>query len=314
MLSLSKHNCYSPLLKEREYNGNKYHLHYCYDCACKLFPEIPDKKFALNPATNRSKFLFEIRDEDFKVVTDKICLRTQDYYIQKFGQEEGLKKWNSYCKKQAQTNTFEYKNKKFGWTKEQFTNYNKKRSCTLQNFIERHGEELGKEKWNEYIQKQRYTTSLEYFIEKYGIKKGTQKFMNFSLARQGLYSHSMICDEFCSKLIQNFPDNKIICHYKNENEFCVDKKYFVDYYDQTLNIVVEFYGDYWHYNPQFYNSDYNDFDKVKQKWESDNNRIKYIEDYLQTKVFIIWENDYRKEPDKIINNLVDKIKSYKNML
>ena len=311
LLSLSKHSKYSSILREpRVYNNHEYHLHYCYDCACKRFPEIKDKKFPLSPASNRSKFLFEINDDDFKAITNNVCLRTKDFYINKFGLEKGQEKWNNYCQKQSLTNMFEYKHLKFGWSEEQFRNYNKSRACTLDNFKKRYGEEIGLQKWDNYIERQRFTMSVDYFIQEYGKEEGLEKYINFCNARYnaGGNSHSMICDEFCSELVKYFPDNKIICNYSTGYEKMIDTKYFVDYYDETLNIVVEFYGDYWHGNPLYFSENQKLFNNltVKEKRQMDADRIKFIEKYLDTKVFIIWETDYRKNKN-CVQELVNKI-------
>ena len=313
-LSLSNHDVYT-FMTDRVYNGHEYHLHYCYNCACKLFPEILDKKFPLNPATNRSKVLFEISDEDHKSVTDKVCKRTKENYIKKYGEIEGLKKWNNYCNKQSYTNTFEYKQEKYGWTKEEFDNYNKDRASTYENFIKRYGQELGKQKWDAYIERERYTTSKEYFIEKYGDIEGELKFNEFCKLRLNNVKYinlcSNICNEFTLQLSNYFTNNKIYCNSLN-NEYKVNNKYLTDYYDETLNIVIEFYGDYWHFNPKFYNENdkifiNNKFLSVKDKWLKDEERIKYIENYLNTKVIIVWENDYRKDKNICINNVLKEI-------
>ena len=37
-----------------------------------MFPEIPDRKSPLNPATNRSKVLYDVSDEDFKSITNYV--------------------------------------------------------------------------------------------------------------------------------------------------------------------------------------------------------------------------------------------------
>ena len=103
--------------------------------------------------------------------------------VKKYGEEKGLEKWNSYCQKQAITNTFEYKQEKYGWTKEQFDEFNKNRAVTLELCIERHGEKEGKKLWEEYCERQCYTTSLEYMINEYGEEEGTKKYNNFAESR-----------------------------------------------------------------------------------------------------------------------------------
>ena len=79
----------ATFLNPRIYNGHSYHLGYCYKCACEMFPEIPDRKSPLNPATNRSKVLYNVSDEDFKTITNNVCKRTLETYIDKFGEDIG---------------------------------------------------------------------------------------------------------------------------------------------------------------------------------------------------------------------------------
>ncbi len=64
-----------------------------------------------------------------------------------------------------------------------FEEYNKSRSVTLDNLTKRHGFEKGEKIWNEYCERQKFTTSLEYFKQKYGEEKGIEKYNNFSKAR-----------------------------------------------------------------------------------------------------------------------------------
>ena len=122
----------------------------------------------------------------FKGVDDDEALRLVKEYkdqrvvtlknmIQKYGKDIGSQKWQSYIKKQAETNTFEYKQKKYGWTKEQFDEYNQSRAVTLKNMIRRYGKEDGQRRWDEYCTQQKTAgISLEYFIETYSIVTGKQ--------------------------------------------------------------------------------------------------------------------------------------------
>lgn len=85
--------------------------------------------------------------------------------------------------------------------------------------------------------------------------------------------------------------------YRNINIYVDNKRYNVDAYDSNTNTIYEFYGDFWHGNPELYASD------------QMNRRSKktYGEAYTKTmirencfrkagyNVIIIWENDWNKQ-------------------
>lgn len=81
------------------------------------------------------------------------------------------------------------------------------------------------------------------------------------------------------------------------------KKCYLDFFFD--NKVIEYYGDFWHANPNKFKEDnfiINPFSKetVKQVREKDNQRIKEIEK-LGYKVLIVWEDDYLKNKLKVLN-------------
>jgi hypothetical protein len=82
-------------------------------------------------------------------------------------------------------------------------------------------------------------------------------------------------------------------------------KYFDFTYLPTKKII-EFNGDYWHCNPEKYNEIY--IHPVKSMsaldiWEYDRVKVDLAESHGYS-VLTIWENDYRKDPDKIIKECV----------
>ena len=196
--------------------------------------------------------------------------------IKKYGISEGTERWNSYCKKQADSNKFEYKHEKHGMTLEEYNEYNKSRAVTLDNMIKRYGVNEGLIHWNQYIERERYTCTLPYYIEKYGEEIGKEKYdilINKRNPANRLFGPSAISLEMFNKLIKKFKNNII---YYDDNEFKVKtlkyNLYYVDYYDETLNIVIEFYGNYFHLNPEKYSPDFIQYKnhekcvKAKDKW------------------------------------------------
>lgn len=84
-----------------------------------------------------------------------------------------------------------------------------------------------------------------------------------------------------------------------------------DIYIKELNLIVEYYGDRWHYPKDVYPSDF--WDKVKkryvwEKWEKDEKKVQAAIDEGYC-VEIIWEGKWKKLTnkrrfiEKLINNL-----------
>lgn len=306
----------NSFLTTREYNGNIYHLSRCQDCVGKKFPQIYNAKslYACKFA-KYSQYAFNVLDEDFSAYTKKRQSLTKDRMIEKYGEIVGTEKWKQYCLKQSITNTFEYKHAKYGMTKEQFNEFNKSRACTKELFIKRHGEKIGLEKWKQYCDKQRYTTTLEYFINTYGQEKGVDLYRSFELSRKNFNGASKIATDFFKELQQLdiFKNNEVYyngCPY----EYSIDG-YRVDFYDKTLNVVIEFYGDYWHKNPAMYKSSdiiIDPFDKVtrytvQEIWDKDEKRKNNIVKLLNCIFIIIWEKDVIENKHETINKIIDII-------
>ena len=305
-------------LSTRNYNGNEYHLCRCYDCVCEKFPNFKDVRFKFaHKAAKYTQYGFGVPDEDFKPVCYARQSVTKEKMIKKYGITEGTERWNSYCKKQADSNKFEYKHEKHGMTYEEYDEYNKSRAVTLDNMIKRYGVQDGLFHWNQYVERQRYTCTLEYFIEKYGDTIGTEKYNDFVEKRNTsnrLFGPSAISLEMFDKLIKNYKNNIV---YYDENEYSVHTNklclYHVDYYDKTLNIIIEFYGDFFHLNPKIYDADFIQFKHhekailAKNRWQHDKERIDDIQQTLNCKVIIVWESTYRNDKKGTINSLIQMI-------
>lgn len=288
-------------------NGHRYRRCVCDECIKKKFPIY--KGSLSSPTALYIQYAYGISDEDFRVVTNKVCARSLEGFIAKYGHEEGQKRWDQYCQKQSETNTFEYKRDKYGWTKEQFKEYNRSRAVTLENLIKRHGQEEGTKIWEAYCERQRYTVSLEYFIKTYGEKEGRMIFENFNASRGCVGTGvSPISQECFKKLYKHFKDHEVYFGSLNEEYSC--KGYLLDFYDKTLNVVIEFNGDYWHMNPKKYKAD--EINKMSKKsaqeiWDHDKKRAAGITEILGCKYLTIWETDYMDDPDGYIEKLISEI-------
>ena len=326
-----------PLNFEQKFKDNTFYISKCIDCVKDNFKDdLPSmQRYLFNLRSKWAKFIYDIPDKIHEEIKYQNAI-TLENLIKKYGEIEGKNRFEKYCQKQAFVNSFEHKQKKYGWTKEKFDEFNKSRACTLENFIERHGEELGKRKWEEYVNIQKETKSWEYMVKKFGeekaleinkshaitlenlIKKygeniGKEKWNNFINKSNKFYS------EISQKLFREL-DTKICkkSYFATKNtEFSIYDKntkqvYLLDYYLPDYKICVEFDGDIFHANPKkFKETDCpNPFDKkltAKEIWNKDLVKQKIIESN-GIKVIRIWESEYLDKNFDINKFIEDKLK------
>lgn len=258
--------------------------------------------------------------------------------------KKGYDLYEEYRRKQAETNSFEYKAKKFGMTREQFDEYNKNRAVTLENMIARHGEEAGREKYEAYCKRQSYAgCTLEYFIEKYGEVEGrkvykevgqrkaitVENFMKAGLTEEEATEKlrlivttgkntSLIADEFNDMLYARLnAEDQGHCYFdKNNKEFGVydkvNKRYYL--YDFTITskkIIIEFNGNLYHADPNIYAAD----DLVPLRggakraidiWKFDLDKKKAAE-ARGFSVIYVWENDFRENKEAVVDKVMGMI-------
>jgi hypothetical protein len=261
-----------------------------------------------------------------------------------YEKEVALIRWDSYCKKQAEVNSFEYKQKKYGMTREEFNSYNKSRSTTKKNFIRRHGEIEGSKKWDEYCKRQAYAgCSKEYFIEKYGKEEGSQRWLELNekkkqnlnnfikrygekegIERYEIYisrpfgAYSLISQELFWKIFERLPkhiQNK--CYFaelnKEYGKLSSNGYYKFDFCISSLKYIIEFngtlyHGDYRNFSPDDIPPTRGDnLVTAEQMWETDYAKYKFIHN-LGFVVDYVWEIDYNNDKDAVVNKIIDKIK------
>lgn len=101
--------------------------------------------------------------------------------------------------------------------------------------------------------------------------------------------------------------------YNPIHSYRVDSK-ICDVYIPSLNLIIEYFGDYWHCNPKKYESDF--FNKKKGKfawelWDYDKKKIDLIKSYGYN-LEVVWEGDLKlnnKLIELIIENYVTKLTS-----
>jgi len=112
-------------------------------------------------------------------------------------------------------------------------------------------------------------------------------------------------------VITSKKENEIIKYikdlgYSSLHSYRVDTK-ICDVYVPALNLIIEYFGDYWHCNPEKYDRNY--FNEKKQKyawelWEYDRNKLELIKSYGYN-LEVIWEKDL-KNSNKLIENIISK--------
>lgn len=275
-----------------------------------------------------------------KMLRDKTKM-TLELQIKKYGESEGMRRFNEYRKKQSVKNTFEYKHQKYGWTREQFDNYNKTRACTKENFIRRHGELVGLERWSKYIERQQYAGSSEqYFIDLYGEIIGKQKWKQVNKLKsnnlqnyiskygkiEGVIKYREHCENrgksmFHSKISQELfctiQDNTSDKIYFATNKHGVFSVYdaaqkcvkFFDYVDTIRKKCIEFNGDCYHANPRFYTENcrpnYHNRNLTSQMiWDEDAKKLQLIKDRGYD-ILIVWESDYLSNSKLVTQQCMD---------
>jgi len=294
-------------------NDKEYNLTVCQSCMEYTFENYKNinKTKVYNVMSVMTKFAFDITDVDFINSRDRYAM-TLDNMIKKYGNDEGLKVWNNYCSKQSETNTFEYKKDKYGWSKEQFEEYNLSRSVTLDNCKKRHGDIKGVKIFNDYVEKQRTAgITYEYFITTYGKEDGENKYYNM-LSKKiegGLKSTtnsiSNQSKKFFKKLeleLKKYNIINVFYSLKNKEKRIQLKslKKFIslDFYIPDLNICVEYNGDPFHGNPKLFKCDdmpllkiLNREIKASELWEKDNLRYNALKEEYDITTHVVWESD-----------------------
>ncbi len=96
---------------------------------------------------------------------------------------------------------------------------------------------------------------------------------------------------------------------EHNGEYYINKRP-VDFFHKESRICIEFYGDYWHRNPILYVSNSILYNTVTSDiWDRDKKRNVDISQYIN-KLIIVWELEYRKNPTECIDNLLTQFKGY----
>ncbi len=185
---------------------------------------------------------------------NKKSVPTLENMILKYGNYEGAKRWEIYRQKQAYTNSFEYKREKYGWSLEDWKNYNKSRgvigekngnygSSYYEVWVEKYGKDEA-DRMNAEVSKLKARNGE--LNGNYNRKKSSEEIEKMRksaierVIRQGTcvaYNPSSI------PIIENYgkENGYNFIHAENGGEYQIpNTTFFVDGYDKSNNVVIEF--------------------------------------------------------------------------
>lgn len=318
----------TPKIWYRKINSKKYYLSCCEECLLEHFKnDLPkSSKYYFMKANKYGAYSFGYNEDIYKKICSMTTGVTEQSLIRKHGDLVGKEKWQEYCKKQSETNSFEYKKSKYNWTKEQFDIFNKSRAVTLENLQNKYGETVGQEVYDNYTYLQSYKKSYQYMVDTFGIDKAneinkskaltlenyvkrlgeTEGLIQYEIAINNHKNYfSKISQEFFNKLDEIIAKKYTTYYASKNNEYGVNLGNIyvrLDYFILELNLCIEFNGTYFHGDPRIFNENEfpNPFDKkltAKDLWNKDVERYKKLKELRNINTIIVWEIDYRNGID-----------------
>jgi len=109
--------------------------------------------------------------------------------------------------------------------------------------------------------------------------------------------------ELRNKIIELFPNRNV-----RKSTIRIDERWFYPDIRIDKNIIIEFYGDYWHANPKMFKAE----DIVhhnltaKQIWDNDKKRINILKNN-GFNVSIIWQKEYLNNKNKVVKQIINNL-------
>ena len=199
---------------------------------------------------------------------------TKENFVKRHGEVIGIKKWEAYCLLQAHAGT------------------------SVEYFKEKYGDKHGQEVYDDICR--RKSNTLETFIERYGKTEGLKRHQSYMDNKVAFHS------EMSQKLfreISAISDCLSGVYYAtHQKEYSVydatcSKIHFYDYVDTGRGRCIEFHGDCFHGNPGMYKSTDtpNPFVRnltVKEMWELDEIKKDCIIRERGYRFLAVWESDW----------------------
>lgn len=200
-----------------------------------------------------------------------------------------------------------YKTKVEYYLKKGFTEEEAKKAISeiqstfsLKKCIAELGEEEGTKKWQ--LRQDKWKLSLDSKTEEEKIEIKRKKLSGSFFSR--------VSQRFFWDIYNNVTEQK--CYFKELNheyhlyDSAMKTWYAYDFVSTSSSKCIEFHGDFWHSNPNYYNE--NTIHRVKKKkateiWDFDKRKATLIES-KGFDILTIWESEYRKDPQKTIEKCI----------
>lgn len=165
------------------------------------------------------------------------------------------------------------------------------------------------------------TKDLEFFVSKYGIEEGTKRYNEKT--RKWLETMDSKSDEELNDINSRKVRHSSCFYSKAEkellskikefgilvtSELCLNNEkrrfiYDINYQDK----IIEYNGDFWHANPEIYGTDficpYNNMSQLEIHERDNIKHLVAIDNGY--KILVIWENDYKKDPEKELQKCIN---------
>jgi len=264
-----------------------------------------EKFLTINP-NNKEHWIkkgFSLEDATIKArqFTKENCQNMRNTYEQIREENPGIhKNYNSACLEYWQNQ---------GYTIEESIELRSKRQSTfsLEICVEKYGTEIGFQIWKERNENWSIKIEEKYQNGEFSRIPKNPLSTSFSNKEINLIKELVQVLKLDEKQYYSIINGKQFGRWSTE----LKRGFSFDFVLKEKFKIIEFFGDYWHCNPRFYDRNY--FHKkmkclAEEKWEQD----KIKEDFIKKEgfeVFVVWEYDYDTDKETILNNCVKFLKS-----